>query len=134
MVGRSRVRFLMGSLGLFIDNPSGRTTAQRPTHPGNRNEYQEYQLGVGWGVLTTDTTTTTTTTFGLWSSRDARGLNFLQPLAPVQACNGIAYQSHGYAKVYSEVHAGSLTTRKATSANLFSSTDETSLVSVKDYS
>ena len=102
MDGRSRVRFPMGSLGLFIDNSSGRTTDQRPIDPGNRIEYQEYQLGVV-GVLTTDTTTT----FVLCSSRRARGLNFLKPLGPVQACNGIAYQSHGYAKVYSEVRARS---------------------------
>ena len=71
------------------------------------------------------------TNFVICSSRNARGLNFLKPLGPVEACNGIAYKSHGYTKVYSEVHAGSLTTRKAKSC---SKTDETSLVSVKGYS
>jgi len=80
MVGRSRVRFPMESLGLLIDNPSGRTTDQRPTHPGNGNEYQKYQL---WeGVLTTDITTTLV----LCSSINAQGLKLPEAL---RACPGL---------------------------------------------
>jgi len=43
--GRSQVRFPMVSLDFFIDNPSSRTMALGLT-ASNRNEYQEYFLGV----------------------------------------------------------------------------------------
>jgi hypothetical protein len=45
-VGGSRVSFPMVSLDFFIDIPSGRTMAPGVDSASNRNEYQEYFLGV----------------------------------------------------------------------------------------
>jgi len=46
-VGRSRVRFPMVSMRIFHwRNPSGRTMGPGVDSASNRNEYQEYFLGV----------------------------------------------------------------------------------------
>ena len=75
--GRSRVRFPMVSLwpyGPWVDSAS------------NRNEYQEYFLGVkaagawGWHPYHLHVPTVL----------KSRSLNHLEPSGPVQACNGIA--------------------------------------------
>jgi hypothetical protein len=44
--GRSRVPFLVLSLDFSIDNPSARTMTLGVDSASNRNEYQEYFLGV----------------------------------------------------------------------------------------
>ena len=46
----------------------------------NRNEYQEYFLGGGWGLVH----------LHVPNVLNSESLNLLEPSGPVQACNGIA--------------------------------------------
>jgi hypothetical protein len=75
-----------GVIGIFHwHNPSGRTTSLGVDSASNRNEYQEYFLGVkaagayGWQ------------SYHLHVSivLKSGSLNLLEPSGPVKACNGI---------------------------------------------
>ena len=69
-------------------NPSGRTTAPGVNSDTNRNEYQEYFLGVkaagalGWQPYHLHVPIVL----------KSGSLNLLEPSGPVQACNGIAFK------------------------------------------
>ena len=76
-----------GVIGIFHwHNPSGRTMALGVDSASNRNEYQEYYLGVkaagayGWQPYHLHVPIVL----------KSGSLNLLQPSGPVQACNGIA--------------------------------------------
>ena len=85
--GRSRVRFPILSLEIFHwHNPSGRTVALGVDSVSNRNEYQDYFMGVKAAGM-----------YG-WQPYHLRVpnvlksgiLNLLETSGPLQPCNGVA--------------------------------------------
>jgi len=84
--GRSRVRFPVVSLEFFIDNPFGRTVAlgstQRLAEMSSRNIFGG-KIGRCVGL--------TTLSLPCAIVLKSRSLILLEPLRPVQTCNGIAF-------------------------------------------
>ena len=95
-IGRSLVRSQLVSLEFFIDIKSFRSHyGPGVVSVSNRNEYQDYFLGVKSGRCVRLTTLSLSCAVVTKSGN----LNFLEPSGPLQACNGTALPSENASQV-----------------------------------